>query len=118
MKKIISLFIIYLIFLSCKESNHLYAQNFHSYQEAVVTIENASFLLHDQVDTSRSSWIKSANYYSNNLKNGYLIIETKKKKYIFARVPISVWKEFKQADSFGSYYNKYIRGHYKLQLHE
>ena len=116
MKKVISISLIYLFLLACKDVNSVSAQNFHSYQEAIATVENASFRLHDQVDTSRSSWIKSADYYSDNLKDGYLIIETKKKKYIFSHVPINVWKEFKQADSFGSFYNKYIRGRYKLQL--
>ena len=67
----------------------------------------------------RNSWfnhraLKKANFYSCDGKQGYLILKTSKMNYIFKSVPINVWSNFKEASSFGKFYNKNIRGKYKL----
>ncbi|WP_084148808.1 KTSC domain-containing protein [Arenibacter latericius] len=36
-------------------------------------------------------------------------VKTSKKTYIFKNVPIAIWNNFKEAPSFGTYYNKHIR---------
>ncbi|MFI5193160.1 MAG: KTSC domain-containing protein [Chitinophagales bacterium] len=39
-----------------------------------------------------------------------------KKGNIHARVPIGIWKEFKSADSFGSYYDHHIRKRFRFNF--
>lgn len=91
-------------------------ENFTSYNEAKSKIEKAYFNFTDKVNTSKSSWVTNAKFYSCNNQDGYFILETSKKNYIFQGLPISIWKDFKSAESFGSYYNKFIRGKYRLIL--
>ena len=89
---------------------------FRSYSEALTTIQNAKFNITNSVDTSKSSWIEDANYYSCDGVNGFLIIETSKRDYIFKNVPIQIWNNFKNASSFGSFYNRKIRDNYQLVI--
>lgn len=90
--------------------------HFASYDEAISFVKSASFQYKDDVNTSKSSWIRSASYYSCDGKMGYFIFSTDSKEYIHAGVPIEIWKEFKNADSFGSYYDHYIRKKYRFYL--
>ena len=89
---------------------------FSSYTDAVYRVKNAQFSYTDNVNTSRSSFVTSANYYSCDGKIGYLIIGLKYREYIHKDVPFSVWIAFKQASSFGQFYNRYIKGRYILYL--
>jgi len=96
---------------SCKDL----PTKFSSYRQAVNSIKGSKFILTDQLPDGKSSWIKSANYYSCDGYNGYLIYRTEKgKEYIHEKVPISVWKGFKTANSSGSYYVHNIKGKYRL----
>lgn len=110
-------FLILLISCSQKPCEEI-EENFRSYKEAKSKIESADFTFNDKVNTSKSSWIKRASFYSCNGKEGYFILETKQKSYIFKNLPIAIWQEFKKADSFGTYYSNYIRGKYILLLEE
>ncbi len=111
---IVSLFV---TFCSCSgQPCEKLQENFSSYDEAVSKIEKANFNYVDKVNTSKSSWITNARFYSCNKKDGYFILETSKKNYIFQSLPIAVWNDFKNAESFGSYYNSFIRGRYRLLL--
>lgn len=69
----------------------------------------------ETVDTSKSSWITSAEYYEAE-GEGYLILGMNGKPYIFRGVPPAVWEGFKKADSFGSYYQAHIKGRYYFKL--
>jgi hypothetical protein len=89
---------------------------FKSYNEALIAIQNTKFLIEDEVNTSTSSWIRSASYYSCDGKVGYFILGTDKRDYIHANLPFAMWKAFKQANSFGSYYNTHIKNRYQLTL--
>lgn len=116
MLRAFSLFLILFTF-SCKSQDcETIETSFSSHQEATQVISNTNFNLSDDVNTSKSSWIRIAKYYSCDEKLGFLIIGTDKKGYLFQDVPIEVWKGFKHADSFGKYYNNYIRGGYQLKL--
>ncbi len=109
-----------LIFLSCTKERQNISDcseintSFKTYNEAKNTIESITFKFVDDVDTSRSSWIRSANYYSCDGKTGYFIYTTKKKKYIHENLPLVVWDDFKNAESFGKFYNKHIKHRYRL----
>ncbi|MBK9109201.1 MAG: KTSC domain-containing protein [Saprospiraceae bacterium] len=110
MKNIQLIFLLF-IFLSCKGQNcETLQDNFRSYDEALNKIETTKFNFTDEVNTSKSSWIINARFYSCNKKDGYFILETSKKSYIFDGLPINIWNDFKNAESFGSYYHKFIRG--------
>lgn len=87
---------------------------FKTYEEAKNTVESVAFEYTDEVDTSKSSWIRGAQYYSCDGSTGYLVYQTDKKEYIHQHVPIEVWKEFKNAESFGSFYNKNLKHKYKV----
>ncbi len=89
---------------------------FTSYNDAVSLVKNSSFKIKEDVNTSKSSWIRGASYYSCDGTKGYLIIRTDSKEYIHMDMPIEVWHEFKNADSFGSYYQYHIKGKYQLRL--
>jgi len=117
MRNYFKIFFLFIFFISCSGNNCKdLSQNFHSYSNAINVIQNSSFTFQDQADTSKSSWIKNAEYFSCDNNTGYLIITTKRKKYLFANVPVSLWKKFKQADSYGKFYNRYIRNKYQFTL--
>ena len=90
--------------------------SFSSYQEADELILNATYPFTDEVNTSKSSWIRSAWYLSCDGKKGFFCYTTDKKLYIHQNVPLDIWHEFKNADSFGRYYNYNIKGKYRLKL--
>jgi hypothetical protein len=88
---------------------------FSSYSAAIAAITKIDFKYTDNLQTGKSSWIVTANYYSCDGKTGYIIyITTKGKKYIHEGVPKSIWLEFKTAPSSGSYYNFNIKNKYRL----
>ena len=111
------IFFMLLILVSCKEDNCFEINsNFKSYQIAIETVQNSSFAIEEKVNTD-SSWIDSIEYYSCDELTGYLIINTKKdKSYIHKNVPIQVWNEFKNAESYGRFYNQTIKGNYYLEI--
>lgn len=82
---------------------------FPNYSEAVNRIKHASFQIQDAANTSKSSWIREASYYSCDGQSGYFMLLTDKKNYVFQGMPISIWQGFKGADSFGEYYHAHIR---------
>ena len=87
---------------------------FKTYAEASSNISSATFKISESVNTSKSSWIRSAKYKSCDGETGYFLYKTDVKEYIHKGVPISIWKGFKEAESFGSYYNRYIKRRYQL----
>lgn len=89
---------------------------FSSYTEALTKITKASFNFSDNVDTSRSSWIEGANYYQCDDSVSFLIIKTKSNSYIHKNVPQSTWYAFKEATSFGKFYNKHLKGRFQLAI--
>ena len=115
MKKTIPLFLFIFstLLYSCSNQNcNKLPANFSSYEEALTQIESSSFKIEESVNTSKSSWIRSASYYSCDGKKGYLLIETDSKTYIHKNIPLSVWEGFKEADSFGRFYSLKIKGVY------
>ena len=120
MKKLfvyLALICVVLNLYSCNSQfcNELPSQ-FSSYQQAVSEIKSTDFTIEDKVDTSRSSLIKSATYYSCDSKIGFLLVKIRSTEYIYQNVPISVWENFKEADSFGSFYNRNIKGNFQLNI--
>ncbi len=107
----------FLILISCKENNCSEINpNFTSYKYAIEVVQNSSFAIEEKVNTD-SSWIDSIEYYSCDEASGYLVINTKKGgSYIHENMPIHVWNEFKNADSFGKFYNQNIKGNYYLDI--
>ncbi|MCM8569699.1 KTSC domain-containing protein [Gramella jeungdoensis] len=89
-------------------------QQFESYYTAKDKISNAAFKVEDTFNTSRSSWIKNAHYYSCNGRTGFLIISTKTDSYIHQNVPVALWNEFKVASSLGRFYNLNLKNKYQL----
>ena len=92
--------------------------NFSSYDQAIHLVRSSSFKISETVNTSRSSWVRGAEYYSCDGYTGYFIIETSNRIYIHANMPISVWRQFKNARSFGSFYDYDIKGRYRLYLNK
>lgn len=89
-------------------------QGFTSYAQAVNLVENYSFKISESVNTSSSSWVQSAHYYSCDGKLGYFILYAQGRSYIHQNVPIDLWYQFKNANSFGSFYDENIKGRYRL----
>ncbi len=114
MKFLIS--IIAFLIISCSGNCDSLNKKFSSYNEAITLVRNTSFKIEEKVNTD-SSWIDSIEYYSCDELTGYLIVNNKKgKSYIHKNVPFQVWNEFKNADSFGRFYNQNIKGNYYLEI--
>ena len=92
--------------------------NFKTYDKAAIEIKSADFKIEESVNTSESSWINSASYYSCDGETGYFILVANGKEYIHSGVPYLVWGKFKTAKSFGSFYNKYLKHKYTLLLNK
>lgn len=91
-------------------------KTFKNYKEATRTIESANFIYNDTADTSKSSWIWTARYYSCPGIVSFMIIETKSQDYIYQNVPLTLWQDFKKASSFGRFYNEHFKGRYGLKV--
>jgi hypothetical protein len=115
MRNALLLFFGFLSF-SCNAQNCNTLPKFTSYNQAISVVQNSNFKIDESVNTSKSGWILSAHYYSCDGKTGFFIIQTRPRKYIHANMPISVWQQFKKADSFGAFYNYNIKGRYRLYL--
>lgn len=76
-------------------------------------LDQTSFSFSEEFDTSQSSWIKAASFYSCDGAKGYFVLRTSKKVYLYKDVPKDLWSRFKQADSLGSFYNRQIKGRYE-----
>jgi hypothetical protein len=90
--------------------------SFSSYGQATSLVKSSTFKIKETLDTSKSSWIRGATYYSCDSKKGFLIIKTDDREYIHQNVPIEIWNSFKNASSFGSSYNANIKNKYRLVL--
>ncbi len=101
---------------SAQDCNSL-PQSFASPAQATQMVKKAKFHYMDHIDTKKSSWIRSAAYYSCDGKSGFFLLVTNKgKEYLFQSMPIDVWERFKKAESLGSFYNAYIRDKYQLRI--
>lgn len=99
-----------------KESCDKLPTQFSSYDQAVSKIESSDFKIKEKANTSRSSWIRGASFYSCDGNTGFYIIQTDKQDYLYTNMPYSVWTEFKNAESLGKYYNENIKHRYIFQL--
>ncbi len=79
------------------------------YREESVNLASSSF---EQLDTSKSSWIRGAWY---DAKNAYLVIRLDQTYYPYCNVPESAWETFKQAESFGKEYNALLKGKFSCE---
>ncbi len=118
MKRLLLVILLLEILTSCKSQDcRNLPDRFSSYSQAVSLVKRSSFKIEETANTSNSSWITSAKYYSCDGSTGYFIYTTNKgAEYIHKAVPISVWKGFKTATSKGLYYNTNIKNRYQLKL--
>ncbi len=91
-------------------------KTYSSYKEAIKTIQATHFNVHETINTSKRSWIHEASYYSCDGKVGFFIFKTHGREYIYSDIPITVWEGFKNARSFGSYYDRYIKHRFYFRL--
>ena len=120
MKYLFLLSILSVIALTCQSQDcNKIPQHFYSYDQAINLVEGSTFKIHETANTSNSSWITSANYYSCDGNSGFLIYTTNRGyKYIHKGVPLNVWEGFKNAPSKGSYYDHFIKHRYQLLLNK
>ncbi|MCB0646966.1 MAG: KTSC domain-containing protein [Saprospiraceae bacterium] len=118
-KSILTLsFYIALIIPACrlKESCDTLPSQFSSYDQAVLKIESSDFKIKEIANTSKSSWIRGASFYSCDGNTGYYILQTDNQDYLYTNMPYSVWIKFKNAESLGKFYNENIKHRYIFQL--
>jgi len=118
MKVLLTLGLLISFTISCNSQNcKNLPDKFTSYSEAVASVKSSSFAMKEDANTSNSSWITSAKYYSCDGQSGYFIYTTTSgQTYIHAGVPVYIWRAFKEASSKGTYYNSNIKGNYRLNL--
>ncbi len=86
--------------------------HYSTYEQAIKKIRGTHFKIRESCNTSSSSWIRAAEYYSCDGETGFFLMETDRQWYIHSNMPISVWEEFKKASSRGSYYDYHIKNRY------
>ena len=79
------------------------------YRDTPVNLASANF---EYLDTDKSSFIRGAWY---DKRNEYMVIKLNDVYYHYCGVPESVWKDFKQAESFGRYFNQAIKEEYEYR---
>ena len=105
------------ILFSCKGRCDKIGTTFSSYEQAIKQVKQSSFTYTDDISASGSSWITGAAYYSCDGKVGFLLLNTSDREYIHKSIPASLWTEFKNAPSFGKFYNSQIKGRYQMDIH-
>ncbi len=84
MKKAIILLVCLLssTFISFAQTNcNKLPNTFKSYSQAITLVKSSKFKINESANTSKSTWVKSATYYSCDGKTGYLIILLKNKEF-------------------------------------
>lgn len=92
------------------------SSRFSSYEQAVNAVKRSSFRFQDYRNMSSSGFIDYGKYYSCDNYKGFLILSLNRREYIYRSVPIQVWQNFKNANSFGNFYNYYIRKNANYRL--
>jgi hypothetical protein len=117
----IKLYIIFLLFfingcggIDCDNLPNHYS----SYAEAIDKIKAAHFKIEETCNTGTSSWIRGASFYSCDGITGFLIIKTDNQNYLHSGIPIKIWKEFQNTESYGSFYNRYIKHRYYFEINK
>ena len=109
--------VIVVLFISCDATDcQKLPKSFDSYAQAQSLIINSNFKLTEHLNTKSSSWIREISYFSCDGASGFLILTTDSNKYIHEKVPIEIWIDFKNADSFGQYWNKNLKNKYRLNI--
>ena len=98
--------------LTCEQLPNHYT----NYDEAIQKIKSADFKIKETVNTSKSSWVREASYYSCDGKFGFFIIKTDTQEYLYDGVPLEIWQGFKNSESFGSYYDRNIKNKFIFKL--
>lgn len=80
-------------------------------QKLVYNLRANNSHIRETADTSNSSWIRRAEYFGIS---EFLVLNMINKDYIFARVPRSLWENFKLAESKGKFYHSFIKGRYDI----
>lgn len=114
MKKIIlQIVVIFICTIAYSQNCNQIPFSFRSYDMAIRWVRNAEFKISDRITTSNSSWMRGAEYHSCDGKTGFFIYSTvRRKTYIHKGVPVILWNGFKNASSFGSFYDLHIKGRY------
>lgn len=88
---------------------------FKNYEAAIDQVEAASFAIDETIKKPESSWIKSATFSSFDGHLGFFLLRVKDETYIYQDVPLELWEGFIQTHSKGGFYNREIKGRYKLE---
>jgi hypothetical protein len=80
------------------------------YRQTPVDLADPRF---QYLDTSRSSFVTGAWFDGSN---SYLVIGLRGTYYHYCRMPRNAWTSFRAADSFGRYYNTFIKGNFDCRL--
>jgi hypothetical protein len=90
--------------------------DFGNPRELVINTENTDSRIDisqfEYLDTTKSSFVDGAWYEKYNES---LVVMLKNSYYEYCAVPVIEWEGFKVASSFGTYYNKNIKGNYSCE---
>lgn len=88
-------------------------EQFANYDELESALDDHDFMISEYQNTSQSSWVRGAQYFSCDGETGYFLLSTDKQNYVHANVPLSVWNGFQAADSYGTFYSHNIKGRFR-----
>lgn len=93
-------------------------ESYSNYEVAINTIKATHFKIQETINTTKSSWIRGASYYSCDGSSGFFILKTSHQEYLYSNVPVDKWNNFKSSDSFGSYFNHNIKNKFSFKLNQ
>jgi hypothetical protein len=82
------------------------------YEKTYEYLQNHVFSFQQYFETLSVRGVQKAEFFSCNGEEGYLLIQTHERSYIYKNVPRDVWEEFKFTNSIESYYVQHIRFSY------
>lgn len=110
-KLLINLLFISVLCSLCGCSNYFFntGQNINTLSDYVSSDGTINIYVYGESEilyTEESSWIDYIKYYSDSK---HLIMCANNHEYIHSNVPKSLWEDFKNSESYGSFYNEHLK---------
>ena len=75
-------------------------------------ISHATWRYQQSIHLNRPYGFRRADYYSCDVKTGYLIVEIDTTKYIYMKVPVDLWEELTKSTDPDGFISTKIRDHF------
>lgn len=84
----------------------------NDFEASLQKIEGATWRYTQSMHLNRPFGFRSADFYSCDGQTGYLVIRVDEEKYIYMKVPVSVWEEFSKTSDPENFIKEKIDGNF------